>query len=190
MDYTPVGASGTSSPLLFATSNAGKLREAGEILDRPVQGIALELEELQTTDLQILVKHKTQQAFAQVGTCVLVEDTALSFAAWGPLPGPYIKDFLAHLGPDGLVRALQPFGNNAAEAVATVGYHDGAAVHVFQGRTQGHVVPPRGAGGFGWDPIFMPCGAALTFGEMEPAQKYRFSMRAQALQALAEFLAR
>ena len=55
----------------------------------------------------------------------------------------------------------------------------------FDGRVDGEVVwPPRGDRGFGYDPIFVPEGGALTFGEMEPAHKHTISHRARAFAKL------
>ncbi len=174
--------------LCFVTSNAGKLREAEAILPLPVQGVSLELEELQVTALQPLVRHKAAQAFRLLAVPLLVEDTVLVFTAWGELPGPFIKFFLKGLGPAGLVRALEPAGDLSAEALCGVGYHDGWRVHYFQGRVAGRIVPPRGSGGFGWDAIFEPAGSGRTYAELEPEAKNANSMRAQALTKLAEFL--
>ena len=178
----------TLAPLFFVTTNAGKLREAADWLRRPVEGIALELDELQTTDLAALTRHKAEQAQRHLGRPCLVEDTALRFAAWGALPGPFIKFFLTELGPAGIVRALEPFGDRRAEGICTVGYHDGRRVHLFEGRVQGRIVPPRGQQGFGWDALFEPEGVPRTFGEMELAEKQQHSMRARAFQRLAEHL--
>jgi XTP/dITP diphosphohydrolase len=178
----------SAEPLAFATTNAGKLREAQQWLGVPVQGVALELDELQTLDLAALTRHKAEQAHAALGRPVMVEDTALTFAAWGALPGPFVKFFLSELGPAGIVRALQPFGEERAEAVCTLGYHDGQRVHLFEGRVAGRIVAPRGTLGFGWDAIFQPQGAERTYGEMPPEEKQRHSMRARAFQALAQHL--
>ncbi len=183
-------AANEATPLIFVTGNAAKLREAGEILRRPVRGVEMEFEELQFVSLEPLVRHKTAQAFRRLGEPLMVEDTALFFRAWGTLPGPLIKHFLASLGVEGLAKALAPFGDQAAEAVCGVGYHDRWRVHYFEGRTAGEIVAPRGKGGFGWDPIFRPEGEARTFGEMEPARKNALSMRARALTQLAAFLDR
>lgn len=181
-----------SRMLHFATTNRNKLREAEQILGRPVTGVALALEELQTTDPEALVHHKAAQAHAALDRPVLVEDTGLIFLAWGALPGPFIKYFLEHLGLDGLVRALGPFADKRAEAVCTLGYHDGNTVQIVSGRTTGRIVPPAGEGGFGWDPIFVPDGqpggAGRTFAQMDAAEKHACSMRARALQTLAQRL--
>ena len=174
--------------LKFVTTNPGKLREAAAWLHRPVEGVHLELDELQTTDLERLVRFKADQAHRMVGESVLVEDTALIFEAWGKLPGPFIKFFLEALGGEGLARALEPFGDQKARAVCGVGFHDGGRLHFFSGEIAGRIVRPRGGLGFGFDPIFQPDGATRTLGEMEQEEKRRYSMRAMALRDLEFFL--
>jgi non-canonical purine NTP pyrophosphatase (RdgB/HAM1 family) len=65
------------------------------------------------------------------------------------------------------------------------GYCDGAVLRMFSGVVCGVVpVAPRGANGFGWDPIFQPNGSGQTFAEMTPEEKDRFSMRRLALEQL------
>ena len=57
---------------------------------------------------------------------------------------------------------------------------------VYEGRIDGVLVfPPRGSRGFGYDPIFLPEGQSLTFGEMDPAAKHAMSHRARAFAKLA-----
>lgn len=174
--------------LLFATGNPDKLREAREILGVPVEGAELALDELQTTSMEELVHNKAVQAWQKLERPVMVEDTALIFAAWGALPGVFIKFFLEHMGIDAMAAALEPSGNDAAEAVCGVGYHDGVRVHYFEGRVAGRIVKPRGAGGFGWDAIFQPEGGSRSFAQMSAAEKHACSMRGQALARLAAFL--
>ena len=50
------------------------------------------------------------------------------------------------------------------------------------------VWPPRGDKGFGYDPMFVPSGGELTFGEMEPSAKHAISHRADAFRKLVEAL--
>jgi XTP/dITP diphosphohydrolase len=65
-------------------------------------------------------------------------------------------------------------------SVLCLAWPDGAT-ELFEGKVYGHVVwPPRGTNGFGYDPIFVAEGQALTFGEMEPAKKYAISHRTRA----------
>ena len=58
---------------------------------------------------------------------------------------------------------------------------------VFEGAVEGRVVwPPRGGQGHGYDPIFVPAGHAVTFGQMDPVEKNRISHRARAFARLVE----
>jgi XTP/dITP diphosphohydrolase len=58
-------------------------------------------------------------------------------------------------------------------------------VVVVEGRVDGELTfPPRGARGFGYDPIFIPAGRTETFGEMDPEAKGAMSHRALAFSAL------
>ena len=56
---------------------------------------------------------------------------------------------------------------------------------VYEGRVDGTLTwPPRGTLGFGYDPVFVPVGGALTFAELDPAEKHRISHRAAAFAKL------
>lgn len=175
-------------PLRFATSNADKVREFSTWLGIAVEPVHLELEELQSTDLETVVRHKLRQAYEAVRGPVLVEDTSLRFLAWGALPGPFIKHFIENMGLIGLVDALSPSRHWGAEAACGIGFHDGSAAHYFEGRVPGMAVLPMGERGWGWDPIFRPHGSGRTYAEMPPQEKSERSMRALALRKLADFL--
>ncbi len=69
-------------------------------------------------------------------------------------------------------------------AVLALAWPDGRT-DLFRGEAAGGLVwPPRGERGFGYDPMFVPEGGNLTFGEMEPAEKHRISHRARAFAKL------
>jgi non-canonical purine NTP pyrophosphatase (RdgB/HAM1 family) len=69
-------------------------------------------------------------------------------------------------------------------AVLCLAWPDGHE-ELAEGRVEGELVdPPRGSGGFGYDPMFVPEGGARTFAEMTPADKQRQSHRARALRRL------
>jgi XTP/dITP diphosphohydrolase len=66
---------------------------------------------------------------------------------------------------------------------------DGKLLGTFEGAVEGNIVdPPRGTGGFGYDPVFQPDGFAQTFAEMPSKLKNKISHRAQAIAALLEAL--
>ena len=70
----------------------------------------------------------------------------------------------------------------------SVGWPDGH-IETFEGRVDGTLTfPPRGAKGFGYDPIFVPDGFSQTFGEMEPQMKHALSHRARAFRKLVDAL--
>lgn len=95
------------------------------------------------------------------------------------------------LGHDGLNNLLAAYPENkGAKAVCTFGYSAGPGHEpiLFQGITQGKIVPPRGPPNFGWDAIFEYEGA--TYAEMDKARKNSISHRGKALAKLQEWFAK
>ena len=87
------------------------------------------------------------------------------FHALNGLPGPYIKDFLGHVGHDGLNRMLAGFDDKSATALCTFAFCAGPEAEpiLFEGKTLGRIVPARGPANFGWDPIFEVDGMHKTY---------------------------
>jgi XTP/dITP diphosphohydrolase len=178
-----------SDRLLFVTSNPGKVREVEAILGIPVEQLTLDVPEIQSLDVEEVVRQKALSAFAHAGRPVLVEDTGLYLDALSGLPGALVRWFLATIGPAGICALIPPGADRGARARTAVALCDGETVEVMTGETCGVIASaPTGAGGFGWDPIFRPIGASHTFAEMDQAEKNRFSMRRQALERLRERL--
>jgi inosine triphosphate pyrophosphatase len=178
-----------AQPLCFVTSSEYKVKEASLVLPFPVKQVRVELHEIQSTDLEQVVRDKAEQAWRAVQAPVIVEDTSLRFLAWRELPGPFIKHFIENLGLLGIVDALAPAKDWRAEAITGVGYHDGKTVHYFEGRATGLIVLPMGKELFGWDAIFRPAGHGRTYAEMTREDKTSHSMRTQALRKLSAYLA-
>jgi inosine triphosphate pyrophosphatase len=187
--------------LTFVTGNAKKLEEVRQILgtsdsnsDFPYTVInqKIDLPELQGDDVYEIAKEKCRIA-AQIiqGPC-FIEDTSLCFNALNGLPGPYIKWFLEKCGHVGLNQMLSGFEDNTAYAQTIVAYTDGKtddAIFVFDGRTNGTIVQPRGNLDFGWDPIFEPTeGNGLTYAEMEKSTKNVISHRGRSFAKFQSFL--
>lgn len=201
----------------FVTGNRGKLEEARRILAGEtdpaleIEGVPLDLPELQSLDLEEVLRAKGREAARRLGRPVIVEETGFEVDAFGGFPGPLVKWMLAALGAEGLARAaLATAGATGGGAGATarcalmfvevggasteplpegtaVGLREVIAEGVARGRL---VVPPRGEGGFGWDPVFQPEGEERTFGELTGDEKDRIGHRGKAWRALAENLAR
>ncbi|KAL2119153.1 hypothetical protein VTJ04DRAFT_6113 [Mycothermus thermophilus] len=175
----------------FITGNANKLGEVKAILEPAieVQSQKLDLPEIQGT-LEEVTIDKCRRAAELVGGPVLVEDTCLCFSALNGLPGPYIKWFLTSLGHEGLNNLLAAYEDKSAKAVCTFGYSPGPGHEpiLFQGVTDGKIVPARGPANFGWDPIFEYNGK--TYAEMDKAEKNKISHRYRALAKLQEWFAK
>ncbi|KAK6521613.1 nucleoside triphosphate pyrophosphohydrolase ham1 [Arthrobotrys conoides] len=175
--------------ITFVTGNAGKLAEVQAILGQyiKIDNHGLDLEEIQGT-IEEVSSAKCKKAAEALQGPVLTEDTCLCFNALNGLPGPYIKWFMQGIGHGGLNKLLAGFEDKSAEAVCTFAFSEGPGSEplIFQGRTQGKIVCPRGPPKFGWDPIFEYEGQ--TYAEMDKEKKNSVSHRGKALQKFKEFL--
>jgi non-canonical purine NTP pyrophosphatase (RdgB/HAM1 family) len=175
--------------LTYVTSNPGKAELLSHSLRFPVLHTTMDLIEIQSLDIATIIEYKAKEAFQQVLSPVLVEDSSLQFAAWRKLPGPFIKWFLAELGPDGLCRLLDGTPERSALASIHFGLYDGQAFHAFAGAREGSIaLTPRGSHGFGWDSIFIPSGSHKTWAEMTEEEGQATSIRTIALNKLEAYL--
>jgi non-canonical purine NTP pyrophosphatase (RdgB/HAM1 family) len=174
----------------FATGNPGKIKEAEGILGIEVLPVGLEIDEIQSLDPAEVASKKAEAYWRKVQKPLFVEDVSLIFRHLGALPGPYIDDFLKNFGNEGLASLIPDKENRQAVAITTLVFVDEkGASHVFQGRIEGTIAKgPKGEGGFGWDPIFIPKGASKTFGEMGLEEKNMYSMRAKAMAKFKRWL--
>lgn len=174
--------------VIFVTGNQGKLSEVRLVLP-DVQNINLDLAEIQGSPQEVAID-KCKKAALQLGCACLVEDTSLCFNALNGLPGVYIKHFLEAVGNQGLNDLIQAFPDKSAYALCTFAYSAGPGHTpiLFEGRTDGTIVPPQGKKMFGWDPIFKPNGFQVTYAEMDSETKNSISHRGKALAKMSEFL--
>ena len=173
------------------TTNEHKRREVEWILGVELERAAPDVLEVQTLDFAEVATHKARSAYDALGRPphpVLVEDSGLVIGAWNGLPGALTKWFISSVGNEGLLRMLCG-GDRRARAVCAVAVADGGGeVRVFQGVVRGEISPePKGEGGFGWDPIFVPEGSELTYAQMGDA-KNEDSHRARAFRQVRGWL--
>ena len=197
--------------LLLATHNAGKLAEFRELF-APL-GIVLvsagelglpEPDETGTTFAEnaLIKAHASAQAS---GLPALADDSGLCVAALGGAPGVYTADwaekqwfeadalggpgrdwYLAMGKVEGKLAEQGPDVDRNAYFTCTLAlaWPDGHA-ELFEGRVNGTLAwPPRGAMGFGYDPVFVPTGGERTFAEIAPEAKHAISHRADAFAKL------
>ncbi|HLJ65859.1 MAG TPA: non-canonical purine NTP pyrophosphatase [Chloroflexota bacterium] len=178
-----------SNSLTFITGSLDKVKLLDRYLGVPVRHRKLDLVEIQSLDLDTVVRAKAIEAYRQLGSPVLVEDTSLRFSALGRLPGPFVKWFLLELGTSGLCRLLDGYENRSALAEVQFAVYDGTAFRTFANAREGSITSsPRGEHGFGWDPIFIPRGEKRTWGEMTAEEQKATSLRRPALEQLAQAL--
>jgi len=187
---------------VLASHNAGKIKELRDIL--APRGIALksaaelELPEPEETEptFEGNAALKARAACEATGLVCLADDSGLAVDALDGAPGIYSARWAGE--PRDFGRAMQRVHDELGEAadrtarfvsVIALARPDGSISH-YRGEVAGTIVwPPRGTGGFGYDPVFCPAGESRTFGEMAPEEKRALSHRARAVAAMiaAEF---
>jgi non-canonical purine NTP pyrophosphatase (RdgB/HAM1 family) len=174
--------------LVFVTSNENKVKEAQAILGFSVEIASLEIDEIQTLDVEDVARHKAQKAFEKVKKPLIVDDAGLYVEAWEGFPGSFVKFVQKTAGLDVINKWLDTENNRYVTVVSAIGYHDGNQVHTFRGEVHGEFVKPRGEHGWGFDPYFIPEGENQTWGELSQTRKNETSHRKQALEKLKAFL--
>ena len=174
----------------FVTGNPNKVREASEILDLALESVQVDgLFEIQSPDIDAVVRHKAQQAYSILKCPVMVEDSGLVFHAWNGLPGALVKWFEETVNCDGMLKMLKGFDERGATAICCFAVYDGKDMKVARGEVNGTLSSSiRGSSGFGWDVIFIPDGYEQTYGEMSPVEKNAISHRKRALDKLKQEL--
>jgi non-canonical purine NTP pyrophosphatase (RdgB/HAM1 family) len=173
--------------MIFATGNHQKLKEFEEILGTKLDHSDLDLDEIQSVDVEEVAGHKARQAFELLGEPVIVEDTGLYLEGLNGLPGALIKFFVKKLSLDRICSLAGE--NRQARAVTCIVYFDGEELRIFVGETKGEIAEePKGTNGFGWDPVFIPEGYDRTFAELSDKEKTSRFMRREAIDKLKEFL--
>jgi len=191
--------------LLLATRNPHKTREFRELLGKNFKLIDL------TALPEIAIPEETGRTFEENATLkaiaaskklpslVVADDSGLEVDALEGAPGIFSARYAnenanAEENISKLLRELST-RNIAAEkrsarfrcVIALT--RAGKLLGIFEGVVEGSIVDPaRGAGGFGYDPVFQPTGFERTFAEMPPELKNKISHRAQAIAALREGL--
>ena len=174
------GAARSNFDFTLVTGNSDKRLEAERILGRVVDCVPLDLPEPQSLDRFEVLRAKGAEAFRELRRAVVVEETGLELAALNGFPGPLVKWMLAAIGPAGIARTALALGDARVTARCALLWTDGAREVIGEGTTEGTLVEPRGAGGFGWDPAFLPNGEQRTYGELSAADKDRLGHRGRA----------
>lgn len=179
--------------LLFISGNKGKIDELSAILS-PIRVVTtdIDLPEIQTTDVEEVVKDKVMTASNEANGPLFVEDTGLYITSkpMNGFPGALIKFYFKKLGNNGI---CEKNGGDEAYVESVIGYNDGSSIKMFKGVVNGTIAkrPQEGPYGFGWDAIFIPKEnnpKQLSFAQMPPSMKNTLSMRKQAAEKFKAYL--
>jgi XTP/dITP diphosphohydrolase len=188
--------------LAIASRNPGKIREILAICAGwPVEWLTAddrwpEVEETGSTYLENALLKATGVA-ETLGLPAVAHDSGIEVDALGGAPGPRSARYAGERATDednlralvGAVSGVPASGRTARyRCVAALARPDGS--HVWaEGTCDGLLeTKPRGAGGFGYDPIFVPEGWDRTMAELDSEEKDRISHRGRAFRALGELL--
>lgn len=173
------------------SGNAHKITEVKRILDPfgvDIVPVSMKIEELQTEDVERLVRDKLTKAFEKIGRPLFVEHTGLYLSGLNGLPAGLTQIFWDRLQANRFANLVAGLGNAKVTAKTILGYCDGREIHLFEGAIDGTVPrTPAGPTDFQWDCVFIPDGSTKTFAEMGDA-KDDISMRKKALDKFATHL--
>ena len=186
--------------LVFATNNAHKLDEVRKILGGKFDILSLReigcnddiAETAETFEGNALIK--ARYIHDKYGCDCFADDSGLEIDALGGAPGVYSARYAgeAHDSEKNMAKVLEQLQgeeNRAARFRTAIALILDGKEHLFEGEIAGRIIEEqRGAGGFGYDPIFIPDGETRTFAEMDDAQKNGISHRARAVKKLVAFL--
>ena len=201
---------GARHALLVATTNRGKLAELRALLaDLPVDVISI----AEAGAASLVVEEdgdtfeanatKKAKAYARATMMLtLADDSGLEVDALGGLPGVRSARYASENATDAennaaLLAALEPFGTERGERGFPARFRCVLALHdpfgddttLVDGRCEGAIVgSARGAGGFGYDPLFLVGGGEKTMAELSSEEKNARSHRAQAFSKLKPLL--
>ncbi len=191
--------------IIIASQNRDKIKEIQAIICNPDWTI-LSLNEF-APDLEIIedgktleenARKKAEVVMAKFGLITLGEDTGLEVDALQGQPGVYSARFAGKHATyeenvNKLLKLLEGISNRQARfrCVCALAFPKifKISTQIFEGVCQGVIIEtPKGEGGFGYDPVFMPEGYDKTFAEIPLAEKNKISHRAKALLKVKVFL--
>ena len=191
--------------VVAATQNQHKIQEI-EAITRPLGIRVKSLGEMGLSHIQVVEDGDTFEANSlkkamvihrACGLPALADDSGLMVDALSGAPGVFSARFAGeeaddHRNNEKLLALMQeiPWEKRGAQFVSVITMvFPGEEILVARGECPGRLLfERRGEGGFGYDPLFLPLGFDLSFGEMKAEEKNRISHRARALAVLADRL--
>ena len=182
----------------FVSKNTSKFNEVETLFQNmnEIKIIHIEenISELQTENIEKLIRDKVLKAFKLIGRPLFVDHTCFYIESLGNFPGGLTQLVWDSLQADNFSRLFGNLTNTSVTAQTTIAYCDAKKIYTFEGKIKGKIASqPRGNSEFQWDTIFIPDNNNLknqTFAEMGNQRKNEFSMRKIALEKFHFFLQR
>lgn len=188
--------------IVFATNNQHKLEEVRAMIGDYFQVLSLKdidcnedipengltFEENAISKARYIKEHYGYDCFA--------DDSGLEVTALNNAPGVFSARYAgepsnSQRNIEKLMYEMQGKEERSARFRTCIAYLTGEEERYFEGCVEGSIIDTlRGCNGFGYDPLFVPCGYDITFAEMSSEEKNKISHRAIAVQKLIEYLLR
>ncbi len=185
--------------IVFATNNPHKLQEVQSKVGNEFHIVSLEeigcTTDIEETGLTLEENASIKSAFIHQHFKVncFADDTGLEVLALHNEPGVYSarysgeRDFLKNMNL--VLEKMEGVNDRSARFRTVISLILNDKEHLFEGIVNGQLrTQPSGEAGFGYDPIFEPEGYAITFAEMDLAEKNKISHRGIAIEKLMVFL--
>lgn len=179
----------------FMTENPGKFREASSILESRgirIRQLRRSKLEIQHEKLEKIATYALETALIRHPGPMIVEDSGLFVETLRGFPGPYSSHALQTIGLDGILHLLGDSTRRKAHFRSAVAFgSDKVRPRTFTGIVNGTISRKTlGSNGFGFDPIFIPDGSTLSFGQADSSFKNSHSHRAKAFLKFASWYRR
>ncbi len=186
--------------IVFATNNQHKISEVAAMLPSNIQLVSLadidchdDIPETSDT-LEGNALQKARYIHEKFGVNCFADDTGLEVEALHNEPGVYSARYAGEQknsqdNMQKLLKNLQGIKNRKARFRTVIALILNEKEYLFEGIVEGNIIEEqRGENGFGYDPIFVPCGYENTFAELASEIKNKISHRAYAVEKLTDFL--
>ena len=188
--------------LVFATHNLNKIDELRAMIPENYTLLSLTdigydkpiAETASTLEGNALIKAQT--VFKNSGIPSFADDTGLFVDVLDGAPGVHSARYAgenadARSNIRNLLNAMRDHPDRKAHFRTVIAFAVNSEVRYFEGRIDGNIASqPRGKGGFGYDPVFIPEGYELSFAEIPAATKNKISHRALAFSTFHEYLSK
>ncbi len=192
----------TLSEVVFASHNAGKIKEIKELLQpfgiNVKSALDMKLPDVEETGSTFAENSllKSQTIAELTGLPCIADDSGLCVDALNGAPGVYSARYAPNRdfdkGMEKLLAEMAQSPNKSRKAhfscVISLAFPNGG-YELFEGRVDGYIAAKKqGIGGFGYDPLFIPDGFAKSFAQMSKDEKNQVSHRGRAVEKLKAYL--